>query len=88
MQSSFLTSYVFIFPQDTWDNFGMNVQQVVEESEAPSKDVTSATDLRLMSIIPFSALYPWNPLLFFLHLFSYLSTQFLSFILLSILVWI
>ena len=24
---------VFIFPQDTWDNFGMNVQQVVEESQ-------------------------------------------------------
>ena len=36
MQSSFLTSYVFIFPQDTWDNFGMNAQQVVEESEVPS----------------------------------------------------
>ena len=36
MQSSFLTFYVFIFPQGTWDNFGMNVQQVVEESEVPS----------------------------------------------------
>ena len=35
MQYSFLSSYVFIFPQDTWDNFGMNVQQVVEEGEVP-----------------------------------------------------
>ena len=53
MQSSFLTSYIFIFPQDSWDNFGMNVQQVVEESEVPLKDVTAATYLKLMSIITF-----------------------------------
>ena len=31
MQSSFLTTYVFIFLQDTRDNFGMNVQQVIEK---------------------------------------------------------
>ena len=48
----FLTSYMFIFPQDTWDNFGMNVQQS-RKVRSPLKDVTAATYLKFMSIIPF-----------------------------------